>query len=190
MKQKKMLTLTLSQLKQLYQQELPELCQLAGQSINDKDFRNSLERFLSLHPQAESNPGKQIRLLINYDGTNIHELSTGQDMPVQTLSVLHQFLIGQLENTDLTTDLFIDLFYLFKRLDAPEMPLPSPQRIKSRTERWVTGLDEEVMELRAQNKERMLHVLIQKIENRKSGSTRFKFDEGLSYDEKYQLVST
>ena len=35
----------------------------------------------------------------------------------------------------------------------------------------------------------MLHVLIQKIENRKSGSTRFKFDEGLSYDEKYQLVS-
>ena len=83
MKQKKMLTLTLSQLKQLYQQELPELCQLAGQSINDKDFRNSLERFLSLHPQAESNPGKQIRLLINYDGTNIHELSTGQDMPVQ-----------------------------------------------------------------------------------------------------------
>ena len=69
------------------------------------------------------------------------------------------------------------------------MPLPSPQRIKSRTERWATGLDEEVMELRAQNKERMLHVLIQKIENRKSGSTRFKFDEGLSYDEKYQLVS-
>ena len=110
-------------------------------------------------------------------------------MPVQTLSVLHQFLIGQLENTDLATDLFIDLFYLFKRLDAPEMPLPSPQRIKSRTERWATGLDEEVMELRAQNKERMLHVLIQKIENRKSGSTRFKFDEGLSYDEKYQLVS-
>lgn len=189
MKQKKMLTLTLSQLKQLYQQELPKLCQLAGQSINDKDFRNSLVRFLSLHPQAESNPGKQIRLLINYDGTNIHELSTGQDMPVQTLSVLHQFLIGQLENTDLATDLFIDLFYLFKRLDAPEMPLPSPQRIKSRTERWATGLDEEVMELRAQNKERMLHVLIQKIENRKSGSTRFKFDEGLSYDEKYQLVS-
>ncbi|WP_291584522.1 KamA family protein [Bacteroides sp.] len=189
MKQKKMLTLTLSQLKQLYQQELPELCRLAGQSLNDKDFRSSLERFLSLHPQAESNPGKQIRLLINYDGTNIHELSTGQDMPVQTLSILYQFLIGQLENTDLATDLFIDLFYLFKRLDAPEMPLPSPQRIKSRTERWATGLDEEVMELRAQNKERMLHVLIQKIENRKSGSTRFKFDEGLSYDEKYQLVS-
>ena len=40
MKQKKMLTLTLSQLKQLYQQELPELCQLAGQSINDNRRRS------------------------------------------------------------------------------------------------------------------------------------------------------
>ena len=50
-------------------------------------------------------------------------------------------------------------------------------------------LNEEVMEIRAQNKERILHILIQKIENRKSGSTRFRFDEGLSYDEKYQLVS-
>lgn len=189
MKQKKMLALTLSQLKQLYQQELPELCRLAGESLSDEDFRSSLERFLSLHPQAESNPGKQIRLLINYDGNNIHELSTGQDIPVQTLSVLRHFLTGQLENTDIATDLFIDLFYLFKRLEEPGIPLPSPQRIKSRTERWATGLDEEVTELRAQNKERMLHVLIQKIENRKSGSTRFRFDEGLSYDEKYQLVS-
>ena len=78
---------------------------------------------------------------------------------------------------------------LFKRLEMTEIPLPSPQRIKSRTERWPTGLNEEVMEIRAQNKERILHILIQKIENRKSGSTRFRFDEGLSYDEKYQLVS-
>ena len=89
----------------------------------------------------------------------------------------------------MATDLFIDLFYLFKRLEMTEIPLPSPQRIKSRTERWPTGLNEEVMEIRAQNKERILHILIQKIENRKSGSTRFRFDEGLSYDEKYQLVS-
>ncbi|WP_455586706.1 KamA family radical SAM protein [Bacteroides sp.] len=189
MKQKKMLTLTLSQLKQLYQQELPELCRLADENLNDEDFRTGLEKFLSLHPQAESSTGKQIRLLINYDGTNIHELSTGQDMSIQTLSLLRRFLTGQLENADMATDLFIDLFYLFKRLESPDVPLPSPQRIKSRTERWATGLDEEVMELRAQNKERMLHVLIQKIENRKSGSTRFRFEEGLSYDEKYQLVS-
>lgn len=189
MKQKKMLTLTLSQLKQLYRQELPELCQIANESTNTEDFRSNIDRFLALHPQAESNTGKQIRLLINYDGTNIHELSTEQDMPVQTFALLHGFLTGNLENTDMATDVFIDLFFLFQRLDKPEIPLPSPQRIKSRTERWPTGLDEDVMEIRAQNKERILHVLIQKLENRRTGSTRFRFDEGLSYEEKYDLVS-
>lgn len=189
MKQKKMLTLTLSQLKQLYRQELPELCQIANESTNTEDFRSNIDRFLALHPQAESNTGKQIRLLINYDGTNIHELSTEQDMQVETFALLHGFLTGNLENTDMATDVFIDLFFLFQRLDKPEIPLPSPQRIKSRTERWPTGLDEDVMEIRAQNKERILHVLIQKLENRRTGSTRFRFDEGLSYEEKYDLVS-
>ena len=61
MKQKKMLTLTLSQLKQLYQQELPELYQLANETTNETDFKNNLDKFLSLHPQAESNTGKQLR---------------------------------------------------------------------------------------------------------------------------------
>lgn len=70
------------------------------------------------------------------------------------------------------------------------MPLPSPQRIKSRNDRWETGLDEEVREIRDENKERMLHLLIQKIENRKSKpSVRFHFEEGMSYEEKYRLVS-
>ena len=84
---------------------------------------------------------------------------------------------------------FLDLYYLFKRLEEPESPLPSPQRIKNRTERWATGLDEDVIELRSENQERMLHLLIQKIENRKSKpSSRFHFEEGMSYEEKYQQV--
>jgi lysine 2,3-aminomutase len=46
-----------------------------------------------------------------------------------------------------------------------------------------------VIELRSENQERMLHLLIQKIENRKSKpSSRFHFEEGMSYEEKYQQV--
>lgn len=110
-------------------------------------------------------------------------------MSVQTFSLLHRFLTGNLENTDMATDLFIDLFYLFKRLEMTEIPLPSPQRIKSRTERWPTGLNEEVMEIRAQNKERILHILSRRLENENPVPPVSGFDEGLSYDEKYQLVS-
>ena len=40
MKQKKMLSLTLSQIRQLYCQELPELTAMAQQSLDDTDFKN------------------------------------------------------------------------------------------------------------------------------------------------------
>ena len=83
-------------------------------------------------------------------------------------SLLYEFLTGTLENMEIPTDLFIEIFQMFKRLKGEVVPLPSPQRIKSRNDRWETGLDEEVREVRDENKERMLHLLIQKIENRKS----------------------
>ena len=189
MKQKKMLSLTLSQIRQLYCQELPELTAMAQQSLDDTDFKNHLQEFLTPYISGGNKAGEQIRLLISYDGKTVHELSNEQDMQIQTLSLLRRFLTGNLENAEIPTDLFLDLYYLFKSLEEPESPLPSPQRIKNRTERWATGLDEDVIELRSENQERMLHLLIQKIENRKSKpSSRFHFEEGMSYEEKYQQV--
>lgn len=190
MKQKKMLSLTLPQFKQLYRQELPELTDMAEQSLSDEDFKSRLQEFITRHTSAGSSASEQIRLLLNYDGQTVHELSTGENMQVHTLGLLRRFLTGTLDNPDMPTDLFIDLFYLFKQLDGPIAPLPSAQRIKNRTERWPTGLDENVMEIRAENKERMLHLLIQKIENRKpKPSSRFHFEDGMSYEEKYRLVN-
>lgn len=188
MKQKKMLSLTLSQLKQLYRQELPELTELAEESLDEADFRSRISKFLNSHASTESCADKQIRLLLSYDGQSIHELSTGEDMPVRTFALLRQFLTGNMPDGDMPTDLFIDLYYQFKRLQQPETTVLSPSRIKNRTERWATGLDKEVMEIREENKERMLHVLIQRIENRKATPSRFHFDEGMSYEEKYRLV--
>ena len=189
MKQKKMLSLTLSQIRQLYCQELPELTATAQQSLDDTDFKNHLQEFLTPYISGGNKAGEQIRLLISYDGKTVHELSNEQDMQIQTLSLLRRFLTGNLENAEIPTDLLLDLYYLFKRLEEPESPLPSPQRIKNRTERWATGLDEDVIELRSENQERMLHLLIQKIENRKSKpSSRFHFEEGMNYEEKYQQV--
>lgn len=189
MKQKKMLSLTLSQLKQLYRQELPELTELAEESLDEADFRSRISKFLDSHASTESCADKQIRLLLSYDGQSIHELSTGEDMLVRTFALLRQFLIGNMPDGDIPTDLFIDLYYQFKRLEQPESIGLSPVRIKNRTERWATGLDPEVVEIREENKERMLHVLIQRIENRKTTPSRFHFDEGMSYEEKYRLVS-
>ena len=193
MKQKKMLVLTFSQLKQIYTQEMPELVEMAAVSPTVKDFKAGLLKHLDscgVVNEVAEEAREQIRLLLQYDGQDVHELSTGQDISVQTIRLLYQFLTEKLENIEMPTDLFIELFQLFKRLQGESVPLPSPQRIKSRNDRWDTGLDEEVREMRDENKERMLHLLIQKIENRKSKpSVRFHFEEGMSYEEKYQLVS-
>lgn len=188
MKQKKMLALTLSQLEQLYRQELPELVSIAARSEDAPAFRTFLSEYIAGHPRAESEAGRQIRLLIDYDGQEIHELSTDKQLPVSTLSILYNFLIGKLEEY-LETDLFIDLFQQFKRLQQPKLPLPALQRVKAWTERWPTGLDEDVQQIRIHNKTRILHALIQKIENRKNSASRFHFEEGISYEEKFHLVS-
>ena len=193
MKQKKMLVLTFSQLKQIYTQEMPGLVEMAAVSPTVEDFKAGLLRHLDscgVVNEVAEEAREQIRLLLQYDGQDVHELSTGQDISVQTIRLLYQFLTEKLENIEMPTDLFVELFQLFKRLQGESVPLPSPQRIKSRNDRWDTGLDEEVREMRDENQERMLHLLIQKIENRKSKpSVRFHFEEGMSYEEKYQLVS-
>ena len=190
MKQKKMLALTLSQLVLLYRQEFPGLAALADASGDGERFRMGLREFVDAHRAAEGEAAEQIRLLIDYDGRSVRELSTDRQLEVKTLTLLWQFLTGRLENPEMPSDLFLDLYHLFRLLDAPEIPLPSPQRVRSRTERWLSGQDDGVRAIRADNRERMLHLLIQKIENRKSKTpSRFQFADGMTYEEKYRQVA-
>ena len=187
MKQKKMLALTLSQLKQLYRNELPEIVRIAEQSDGTESFKQGISEFITNQADTESEVVRQIRLLIEYDGQEVHELSTDEQMIVSTLSLLYAFLTGNLEE-DVETDVFLDIFQQFKRLQHPAAPLPAPQRVKAWTERWSSGLDEDVQLIHAKNKERILHALIQKIEHRTAVS-RYHFKESISYEEKYRLVN-
>ena len=96
MKQKKMLALTLSQLEQLYRHELHELVSIAVQSDYAEAFKANLAEYIAGHPEVDSEAGKQIRLLIEFDGQEVHELSIGEQLPISTLSMLHSFLTGHL----------------------------------------------------------------------------------------------
>lgn len=190
MKQKKMLALTLSQLKQTYFKEFPELEEIALNSRTIADFKSKLDQFVNSRSLANSLVGEQIRLLIHYDGQTVRELSMGVDLPIDTIGQLYQFLNGTLDNEKIATDAFLDLFFLFKQLDDCNELFPSSQQIMRQASRWTSGLDKTVVAARKENKERMLHLLIQKIDNRKSKfSSRFHFDPSLPYEEKYQLVS-
>ena len=110
MKQRKMLSFTLYQLGLLFRQELPGLVAQADASRDAGEFRARLEEFVARHAAAQGEAAEQIRLLIGYDGREVSELSTGEQMPVRTLELLWQLLTGRLENPDMRCDLFIDLF--------------------------------------------------------------------------------
>lgn len=54
-------------------------------------------------------------------------------------------------------------------------------------DRWPTSLDKEVQDIAIKNKNRMIPLLIKKIEG-KSKQSKFTFSEGLSYEEKWSTV--
>ena len=97
-------------------------------------------------------------MLIDYDGKSIFELSTGQNIQIKTISLLYRFLTENLNDEETPTDLFIDLYFLFKGSEN-NYTSPSLQQIKKRTHLWESGLDKKVIEIREQNKERILHIL-------------------------------
>lgn len=124
---------------------------------------------------------------IIHDGMMVFELSTGEEMPVRTITCLWQFLAGKLEE-DVSPDFFIDLYWQFELLEKPEEIVPDRSLVKRQMNRWPTGLDEEVMAIRYSNKERIIAGLIRKIERRHAPTSRFQFTEGMSYAEKYVKV--
>ena len=185
----------ISKLKKVYNQSFPWLVTLAEESENAKYFKDALRSLilsrLTEKESTQENVGmavaRRILLLIEHDDTFVDELSTGERLPVRTVTYLWQFLTGHLEN-EVSPDLFIDLYHQFDLLEYPVEILPDRALVKRQMSRWPTGLDPEVIAIRERNKERIISCLIKKIERRHSPSSRFQFAEGISYEEKEARV--
>jgi len=159
-----------------------------------KLFREALRSFVSSRIEINgggSNMGnavaKRILLLIEYDGSPIDELSTGEEMSIQTITYFWQLLAGKLTE-EVSPDLFIDLYHQFTLLEHPETVEPDRALVKRQMNRWPTGLDEDVIAIREANKDRIIKRLIRKIERRNAPSSRFQFSPEMTYEEKYDQV--
>lgn len=191
---RKELTYDNSYLLKVFNRDFPHLVTMAEESLNVKLFREALRSFVS--SQIEINGGgsnmgnavaKRILLLIEYDGSPIDELSTGEEMPIQTITYFWQLLAGKLTE-EVSPDLFIDLYHQFMLLEHPEVAEPDRALVKRQMNRWPTGLDEDVIAIREANKDRIIKRLIRKIERRNAPSSRFQFSPEMTYDEKYDQV--
>ncbi|MDH6358773.1 KamA family protein [Parabacteroides sp. PF5-9] len=187
---KKRLDFDLIRLRKEYEQLLPQLVAFARETETPEHFKEKLRCYLAAvkEDHFREDVKKRLLLMIDYDQSFVDELSTGNQICINTAVYLWQFLNGWLTE-DFSTDLFLDLFYQFLFLQQPLVYTADRSRVKRQMNRWPTGLDPNVIAIRKANKERIIRELIRKIDKRHAPSSKYYFPDGLTYEEKYRQVN-
>jgi lysine 2,3-aminomutase len=86
-------------------------------------------------------------------------------------------------------DFFIDMIQLFRQLRGESnQVIPDKDTIEKWMDRYPSGLDPRIVELRKENKERIINLLIDKIDSGEIRDQLYTFHNGLSYSEKQEIV--
>ena len=188
MKQKNKM-LSHKDVKTLFETRLTQLTSLAAESRNETIFKNKLNDYLLSAHIKNPIAAKNIARLIENDSKTIYELSTEKEIEIKTISLLWQFLTNRITDEETSVDLWLDLYQQFLRLYHVPNNIPNEKQIRQWMKRWPDGLNEDVRAIRNANKERIISLLIKKIENRHAPSSRYVFPEGINDEEKRQWVN-
>ena len=187
MKQKKK-AVTLHEVRLLFENKFPELLAGAVDSPDEASFRQKIDAYLS-DASWNAEGVRVVRRLLEYDGRVIHELSVGEDVKVETLALLWRFLSGRIGEDEISPDFALELYHQFSRLHDGPSGVPEKEDVLRWMRRWPDGLNEQVRAIREANKERIMALLVRKIEHRPASSGRYVFPEGCSEAEKLGWVS-
>jgi lysine 2,3-aminomutase len=84
-------------------------------------------------------------------------------------------------------DFFLDMLFLFRQINGRlKQKLPSEQKVKHWMTKYPSGLSERIIEVRKENKKRILNVIINELTSGEQTSKRYVFDEGMTQEEKYK----
>lgn len=186
MKQKNK-AVTLHEVRLLFENKFPELLAGAVDSPDEVSFRQKIDAYLS-DASWNAEGVRVVRRLLEYDGRVIHELSVGEDVKVETLALLWRFLSGRIGEDEISPDFALELYHQFSRLHAAPSGVPEKEDVLRWMRRWPDGLNEQVRAIREANKERIMALLVRKIEHRPASSGRYVFPEGCSEAEKLGWV--
>lgn len=187
MKQKNK-AVTLHEVRLLFENKFPELLAGAVDSPDEASFRQKIDAYLS-DASWNAEGVRVVRRLLEYDGRVVHELSVGEDMKVETLALLWRFLSGRIGEDEISPDFALELYHQFSRLHDGPSGVPEKEDVLRWMRRWPDGLNEQVRAIREANKERIMALLVRKIEHRPASSGRYVFPEGCSEAEKLGWVS-
>ena len=186
MKQKNK-AVTLHEVRLLFENKFPELLAGAVDSPDEVSFRQKIDAYLS-DASWNAEGVRVVRRLLEYDGRVVHELSVGEDVKVETLALLWGFLSGRIGEDEISPDFALELYHQFSRLHAAPSGVPEKEDVLRWMRRWPDGLNEQVRAIREANKERIMALLVRKIEHRPASSGRYVFPEGCSEAEKLGWV--
>lgn len=187
MKQKNK-AVTLHEVRLLFENKFPELLAGAVDSPDEASFRQKIDAYLS-DASWNAEGVRVVRRLLEYDGRVVHELSVGEGVKVETLALLWRFLSGRIGEDEISPDFALELYHQFSRLHDGPSGVPEKEDVLRWMRRWPDGLNEQVRAIREANKERIMALLVRKIEHRPASSGRYVFPEGCSEAEKLGWVS-
>ncbi len=196
MGKKELLNMGPQQIAVLLRCEFPGVAGLAAGSGDGCEFGRRLAEYAAdrrasagaLERRAVSRAADRIQTLSQYEGQTVEDLSTGRQVCIRTLGLLRGVMIGQ-PDPETGSDLLLDMLHLLRALDGRSPQPPARDRLRLYARRWALGSDEEVQHARRRNRERIVGLLAERIEQRTAAPhKRFVFPEGASDGEKRALV--
>lgn len=181
-------------LKHIFKKEFPCLVSMASQheefSLFKEDVRTMIVE-LQNDPlyagESQQKAFKQILLLLDYEGKEIDELSTGESMKIHSLFYLWQFLRSTFDPEN-GLDVIYDWYFQLKEIYDPIKIKTNERYVKSQMRSWPSGLNNSISDFRAINKEFIIKGLIKKIEGNNSKS-KYYFKRSFTNEDKYKQVS-
>ena len=86
-------------------------------------------------------------------------------------------------------EFFIDMIQLFRQLRGESnQVIPDRDKVERWMEMYPSGVDPRIVELRKENRERIINLLIDKIDAGQIKDGKYSFPEGVSHDEKLKIM--
>jgi lysine 2,3-aminomutase len=118
-----------------------------------------------------------------YPDQNIHgEMAVTN--PVKMMWLATNFGIGGAK-----PDFFLDMLQLLRQLNGKLKPeVPAKEQVEEWMERYPAGIDPKIASLREDNRNRIIRILIDKIDKGEISSRRYNFDPGMSLSQKEEKM--